>query len=287
MPESADEMTVARLVDRDWFSAVAPGAPRASSSSSIVVVVVVVVVVHRSISSTSVAPRARSLPLRDLPALPTPSPPHPHPHPIPIPASAVGVLQSKCEPIIAGDHAGGHAAFLASLRASAPTSPCTRVWMAGAVAYRCRTCQTGEQSSVCVRCFKSGDHDGHDYIMYRSETGGVCDCGDVESWAREGCCPAHRPSRDDDDDENDVVDASDEEAASSSSSSSSLLPKERRDAAVAVYGVVCERLLLALESVARMKGPTRPPAAGGRRAEARSRLRRSPYDRVGVLHAVP
>ena len=44
MPESADEMTVARLVDRDWFSAVAPGAPRASSSSSIVVVVVVVVV---------------------------------------------------------------------------------------------------------------------------------------------------------------------------------------------------------------------------------------------------
>jgi hypothetical protein len=160
--------------------------------------------------------------------------------------------------------------------------------MAGAVAYRCRTCQTGEQSSVCVRCFKSGDHDGHDYIMYRSETGGVCDCGDVESWAREGCCPAHRPSRDDDDDENDVVDASDEEAASSSSwSSSSLLPKERRDNAGAVYGVVCERLLLALESVARMKGPTRPPAAGGRRAEARSRLRRSPYDRVGVLHAVP
>jgi hypothetical protein len=39
-------MTVARLVDRDWFSAVAPGAPRASSSSSIVVVVVVVTGSH-------------------------------------------------------------------------------------------------------------------------------------------------------------------------------------------------------------------------------------------------
>ena len=72
-------------------------------------------------------------------------------------------------------------------------APCTAVWMAGAVAYRCRTCQTGEQSSVCVRCFRASDHEGHDYIMYRSETGGVCDCGDLESWSAQGCCDAHRP----------------------------------------------------------------------------------------------
>ena len=62
--------------------------------------------------------------------------------------------------------------------------PCTAVWLAGAVAYRCRTCQTGEQSSVCVSCFRSGNlHEGHDTVVYRSETGGACDCGDAEAWA--------------------------------------------------------------------------------------------------------
>ena len=67
--------------------------------------------------------------------------------------------------------------------------PCTAVWLAGAVAYRCRTCQTGEQSSVCVSCFRSGNlHEGHDTVVYRSETGGACDCGDTEAWALDGCC---------------------------------------------------------------------------------------------------
>ena len=68
------------------------------------------------------------------------------------------------------------------------------MWLAGAVAYRCRTCQTGEQSSVCVSCFRSGNlHEGHDTVVYRSETGGACDCGDTEAWALGGCCAAHRP----------------------------------------------------------------------------------------------
>lgn len=36
-------------------------------------------------------------------------------------------------------------------------------------------------------------HEGHDYVMYISDAGGCCDCGDVASWKPEGSCPAHRP----------------------------------------------------------------------------------------------
>ena len=138
-------------------------------------------------------------------------------------------------------------------------APCTAVWMAGAVAYRCRTCQTGEQSSVCVRCFRASDHEGHDYIMYRSETGGVCDCGDLESWSAQGCCDAHRPithSR-----------ANDSEGSSEDATNNNNTFPEgiARDVSEAMLGVVLERTLLALESSARARGPHLPPAAGARR----------------------
>ena len=103
-----------------------------------------------------------------------------------------------------------------------------------------------------MSCFKDGDHRDHDYIMYRSETGGVCDCGDLESWAEAGCCRVHAPRRTGGggggvggDTSADGVD---------SSANKTLPPGPRRDAAEAVIGVVAERLLLALESVARWGG---------------------------------
>jgi hypothetical protein len=148
---------------------------------------------------------------------------------------------------------------------SARGAPCTAVWMAGAVAYRCRTCQTGEQSSVCVRCFQAGNHEGHDYIMYRSETGGVCDCGDLESWSAHGCCDAHRP----------IVtahggaDEGADEGAESTSTAAFPEGTAARDVSEAMLGVAFERLLLALESVARARGPHLPPAAGARREAER------------------
>ena len=148
---------------------------------------------------------------------------------------------------------------------SARGAPCTAVWMAGAVAYRCRTCQTGEQSSVCVRCFQAGNHEGHDYIMYRSETGGVCDCGDLESWSAHGCCDAHRPIAA-------AHGGADEGADGGAESTSTAAFPEgtaARDVSEAMLGVAFERLLLALESVARARGPHLPPAAGARREAER------------------
>lgn len=32
--------------------------------------------------------------------------------------------------------------------------------------------------SLCSECFQKGDHDGHDFNMFRSQAGGACDCGD-------------------------------------------------------------------------------------------------------------
>ena len=164
-------------------------------------------------------------------------------------------------------HADAWRCFLDEQKAAgiARGSPCTAVWMAGAVAYRCRTCQTGEQSSVCVRCFRAGNHEGHDYIMYRSETGGVCDCGDLESWSAQGCCDAHRPIVEDSCAGTDDEDSSEDSSAATPHTKTFPEGGIASDVSEAMLGVALERTLLALESCARARGPHLPPAAGARR----------------------
>ncbi|KAG8292100.1 E3 ubiquitin-protein ligase ubr3 [Homalodisca vitripennis] len=44
---------------------------------------------------------------------------------------------------------------------------------------RCRTCGISPCMSLCAECFQKGDHDGHDFNMFRSQAGGACDCGDT------------------------------------------------------------------------------------------------------------
>ncbi len=55
---------------------------------------------------------------------------------------------------------------------------CGLVWTANFVAYRCRTCGISPCMSLCAECFKKGNHEGHDFNMFRSQAGGACDCGD-------------------------------------------------------------------------------------------------------------
>jgi len=81
--------------------------------------------------------------------------------------------------------------YLATLK-SIGQDQCTFVWAKGAVAYRCRTCQILESSAICVDCYKKGDHKHHDYVMYHSESGGCCDCGDPDAWEVSGFCSAHQ-----------------------------------------------------------------------------------------------
>jgi hypothetical protein len=61
-----------------------------------------------------------------------------------------------------------------------------KVWAKGKIAYRCRTCQLNDSSAICVDCFQAGDHRNHDYVMYHSESGGCCDCGDKDAWKISG-----------------------------------------------------------------------------------------------------
>jgi len=71
-------------------------------------------------------------------------------------------------------------------------SQCTNVWSKGNIAYRCRTCQTKDSSAICVSCFQGGNHWEHDYVMYHSESGGCCDCGDRGAWRESGFCITHQ-----------------------------------------------------------------------------------------------
>lgn len=70
---------------------------------------------------------------------------------------------------------------------------CGLVWTANFVAYRCRTCAISPCMSLCADCFQAGNHEGHDYNMFRSQAGGACDCGDVNVMNAAGFCPRHGP----------------------------------------------------------------------------------------------
>lgn len=70
-----------------------------------------------------------------------------------------------------------YACFLVKKYNNATT--CGLVWTAQFVAYRCRTCGISPCMSLCADCFLKGQHEGHDFNMFRSQAGGACDCGDT------------------------------------------------------------------------------------------------------------
>ncbi|CAH1789984.1 unnamed protein product, partial [Owenia fusiformis] len=70
---------------------------------------------------------------------------------------------------------------------------CGLVWTSNFVAYRCRTCGISPCMSLCADCFQAGDHEGHDFNMFRSQAGGACDCGDVGVMNANGFCSRHGP----------------------------------------------------------------------------------------------
>ncbi|XP_052267250.1 E3 ubiquitin-protein ligase UBR3-like [Dreissena polymorpha] len=49
--------------------------------------------------------------------------------------------------------------------------------------------------SLCADCFQAGNHEGHDFNMFRSQAGGACDCGEVSVMNPAGFCPRHGPDR--------------------------------------------------------------------------------------------
>ncbi|CAM6051174.1 unnamed protein product [Sphagnum compactum] len=84
--------------------------------------------------------------------------------------------------------------YLLEALKSSGHSQCTTVWTKDTVAYRCRTCQINDSSAICEICFHQGDHRFHDFVMYHSESGGCCDCGDRDAWKEDGFCKIHQVS---------------------------------------------------------------------------------------------
>ncbi|XP_078377169.1 E3 ubiquitin-protein ligase ubr3-like isoform X1 [Oculina patagonica] len=68
---------------------------------------------------------------------------------------------------------------------------CGLVWNKNFVAYRCRDCGISPCMSLCADCFHAGNHEGHDFNMFRSQAGGACDCGDEDVMKPEGFCHRH------------------------------------------------------------------------------------------------
>lgn len=48
---------------------------------------------------------------------------------------------------------------------------CGLVWDANFIAYRCKTCGITPCMSLCAECFENGDHEGHDFNMFKSGAG--------------------------------------------------------------------------------------------------------------------
>jgi E3 ubiquitin-protein ligase UBR1 len=73
------------------------------------------------------------------------------------------------------------------------SSICGRVFKKGDVIYRCKTCGLDDTCVLCVDCFSSEIHAGHD-IQFSISTagGGCCDCGDSEAWKKDIGCLIHQ-----------------------------------------------------------------------------------------------
>ncbi len=70
---------------------------------------------------------------------------------------------------------------------------CENAWDGYHIGYRCYTCAKSEHSCICIECFDAGDHKGHDFRLFQSQSGGCCDCGDGMAWKESGFCRHHNP----------------------------------------------------------------------------------------------
>ncbi|XP_068671556.1 E3 ubiquitin-protein ligase ubr3-like isoform X2 [Montipora foliosa] len=81
--------------------------------------------------------------------------------------------------------------FRTLLRSYDTPTICGLVWNKNFVAYRCRDCGISPCMSLCADCFHAGNHEGHDFNMFKSQAGGACDCGDEDVMKKEGFCDHH------------------------------------------------------------------------------------------------
>lgn len=60
---------------------------------------------------------------------------------------------------------------------------------------RTRDCALDDSCVFCSRCFEATDHTDHSVSFFiAQQSGGCCDCGDVEAWRTPINCPYHPPT---------------------------------------------------------------------------------------------
>ena len=96
---------------------------------------------------------------------------------------------AQCSQAVAGSE--DWASVFARLTAAATAPRCSCVWTGEHMAYRCKDCGLSDSSCMCVDCFDPALHEGHNYRLYRSTSGGCCDCGDPMAWRAAGFCARH------------------------------------------------------------------------------------------------
>ncbi|CDW91208.1 zinc finger family protein [Stylonychia lemnae] len=68
---------------------------------------------------------------------------------------------------------------------------CSKVIEFGDTVWLCKDCCLHPTCIICQECFENSKHIGHQITMSR-DTQGNCDCGDIQSWKKEGFCRDHQ-----------------------------------------------------------------------------------------------
>ncbi|TFY60974.1 hypothetical protein EVJ58_g4798 [Rhodofomes roseus] len=75
-----------------------------------------------------------------------------------------------------------------------PGRPCGYIFKKGEACFRCKNCALDDSCVLCSRCFEATDHTDHNVSFFiAQQSGGCCDCGDVEAWRAPINCPHHPP----------------------------------------------------------------------------------------------
>lgn len=67
---------------------------------------------------------------------------------------------------------------------------CGKIFGESDVGVWCEDCAVERNCLICMWCFEKGDHKGHRFFI-KQKVSGMCDCGDPESWRKEGNCENH------------------------------------------------------------------------------------------------
>ncbi|KAI0078524.1 hypothetical protein K474DRAFT_1619295 [Panus rudis PR-1116 ss-1] len=76
-----------------------------------------------------------------------------------------------------------------------PGRPCGHIFKKGEPCFRCKDCALDDSCVLCARCFEATEHSDHNVSFFiAQQSGGCCDCGDIEAWRKNIGCPYHQPA---------------------------------------------------------------------------------------------